>query len=242
VEEGAAEHRLRDVRPVAEPLRPAAPRRSADPETARSSGTCRSRARPSICSAMLEEKTKGNLTGDEERLLTQVLFDLRMRYVEQNEVRACREEVSHDPGDGPRGSLRAGALRALGRGLPRAGCKRLTGGAGAGRELPSGRRARSCAVAPRSDASVATPLGRRRRPPGCPGQTPRLMLRADGARRRSERRLHQHGRTTEEVSPVLRTGAVRRSREGPGHGLRRRQGRHHPHEQPRRRGGARRSR
>jgi Domain of unknown function (DUF1844) len=32
--------------------------------------------------AMLEEKTKGNLTGDEERLLTQILFDLRMRYVE----------------------------------------------------------------------------------------------------------------------------------------------------------------
>lgn len=31
---------------------------------------------------MLEEKTKGNLDGDEERLLAQVLFDLRMRYVE----------------------------------------------------------------------------------------------------------------------------------------------------------------
>ena len=33
--------------------------------------------------AMLEEKTKGNLTGDEERLIGQILFDLRMRYVEQ---------------------------------------------------------------------------------------------------------------------------------------------------------------
>ncbi len=31
---------------------------------------------------LLEEKTKGNLTGDEERLLTQVLFDVRMRYME----------------------------------------------------------------------------------------------------------------------------------------------------------------
>jgi len=31
---------------------------------------------------LLEEKTKGNLTGDEERLLTHVLFDLRMRFVE----------------------------------------------------------------------------------------------------------------------------------------------------------------
>lgn len=32
--------------------------------------------------ALLEEKTKGNLTGDEERLLAQVLFDVRMRFVE----------------------------------------------------------------------------------------------------------------------------------------------------------------
>jgi hypothetical protein len=31
---------------------------------------------------VLEEKTKGNLTGEEERLLTHVLFDLRMRFVE----------------------------------------------------------------------------------------------------------------------------------------------------------------
>jgi len=31
---------------------------------------------------LLEEKTKGNLTGDEERLLTQILFDLRMRYLD----------------------------------------------------------------------------------------------------------------------------------------------------------------
>jgi hypothetical protein len=30
---------------------------------------------------VLEEKTKGNLTGEEERLLTQVLFDLRMHFV-----------------------------------------------------------------------------------------------------------------------------------------------------------------
>lgn len=29
---------------------------------------------------MLEEKTRGNLTGEEERLLHQILFDLRMRY------------------------------------------------------------------------------------------------------------------------------------------------------------------
>lgn len=33
---------------------------------------------------LLEEKTKGNLTGEEERLLAQALFDLRMRYVERS--------------------------------------------------------------------------------------------------------------------------------------------------------------
>jgi hypothetical protein len=32
--------------------------------------------------AMLEDKTKGNLSGDEERLIGQILFDLRLRYVE----------------------------------------------------------------------------------------------------------------------------------------------------------------
>ena len=32
--------------------------------------------------AVLQQKTEGNLTGEEERLLDQVLYDLRMRYVE----------------------------------------------------------------------------------------------------------------------------------------------------------------
>jgi hypothetical protein len=36
---------------------------------------------------MLEEKTKGNLTGDEERLIGQILFDLRMRYVERSKTK-----------------------------------------------------------------------------------------------------------------------------------------------------------
>ncbi|PIP39506.1 MAG: hypothetical protein COX19_07625 [Desulfobacterales bacterium CG23_combo_of_CG06-09_8_20_14_all_51_8] len=35
--------------------------------------------------AMLEEKTKGNLTDDERRLLTNVLYELRMLYVKQKE-------------------------------------------------------------------------------------------------------------------------------------------------------------
>jgi hypothetical protein len=31
---------------------------------------------------ILQEKTKGNLTGEEERLLEHALYDLRMRYIE----------------------------------------------------------------------------------------------------------------------------------------------------------------
>ena len=36
---------------------------------------------------MLEEKTRGNLSGEEERLIAQILFDLRMRYVEQSKTK-----------------------------------------------------------------------------------------------------------------------------------------------------------
>jgi len=32
--------------------------------------------------AMLQEKTRGNLSGEEERVLSQALYDLRMRFVE----------------------------------------------------------------------------------------------------------------------------------------------------------------
>jgi hypothetical protein len=32
--------------------------------------------------ALLEEKTRGNLTGQEEHVLSQALYDLRMRFVE----------------------------------------------------------------------------------------------------------------------------------------------------------------
>ena len=31
---------------------------------------------------LIQEKTKGNLTGDEERLLDQAVYDLRMRFIE----------------------------------------------------------------------------------------------------------------------------------------------------------------
>jgi len=36
---------------------------------------------------MLEEKTKGNLSGAEEGLIAQILYDLRMRYVEQSKTK-----------------------------------------------------------------------------------------------------------------------------------------------------------
>jgi hypothetical protein len=32
--------------------------------------------------ALLQDKTRGNLTGEEERIVEQALYDLRMRYVE----------------------------------------------------------------------------------------------------------------------------------------------------------------
>jgi hypothetical protein len=36
---------------------------------------------------MLEEKTRGNLAGDEERLIAQILYDLRIRYVERSKMK-----------------------------------------------------------------------------------------------------------------------------------------------------------
>ncbi len=33
------------------------------------------------CIALLEEKTRGNLTGEEERLVSELLYDLRLRFV-----------------------------------------------------------------------------------------------------------------------------------------------------------------
>jgi hypothetical protein len=37
--------------------------------------------------AMLQEKTHGNLTGAEEQMLTQALYDLRLRFVEVSQSR-----------------------------------------------------------------------------------------------------------------------------------------------------------
>jgi hypothetical protein len=41
--------------------------------------------------AMLQDKTRGNLAEDEERLMEEVLYDLRLRYVE--EARAARQDA-----------------------------------------------------------------------------------------------------------------------------------------------------
>ncbi len=36
--------------------------------------------------ALLEDKTKGNLSGEEERLVGQILYDLRIRYLERSKA------------------------------------------------------------------------------------------------------------------------------------------------------------
>ena len=41
---------------------------------------------------VLEEKTRGNLTGDEERILTHTLFDLRTRFVELSRGAEARKK------------------------------------------------------------------------------------------------------------------------------------------------------
>ncbi|MFI5298887.1 MAG: DUF1844 domain-containing protein [Polyangiales bacterium] len=41
---------------------------------------------------VLQEKTKGNLTGEEERLLDQLLYDLRLRFVEHSKEEAAKKE------------------------------------------------------------------------------------------------------------------------------------------------------
>jgi hypothetical protein len=41
---------------------------------------------------MLEKKTRGNLTADEERLLQQALYDLRLRYVAVRDQKAPKDE------------------------------------------------------------------------------------------------------------------------------------------------------
>ncbi len=47
--------------------------------------------------AMLNEKTKGNLTGDEERMITGVLRDLRLNYVDEANKRPIAPEQQTSP-------------------------------------------------------------------------------------------------------------------------------------------------
>jgi len=54
-----------------------------DPATGQAQPASLTLARQTIdLVSLLAEKTKGNLTGEEERLLEQLLYDLRLRYVE----------------------------------------------------------------------------------------------------------------------------------------------------------------
>ena len=44
--------------------------------------------------SLLDEKTRGNLTAEERQLLEQVLFELRMRYVEIEKSGSAGESAS----------------------------------------------------------------------------------------------------------------------------------------------------
>ncbi|GAC1521659.1 MAG: hypothetical protein NVS3B10_22370 [Polyangiales bacterium] len=53
---------------------------------------------------ILQEKTKGNLDGAEERLLDQVLYDLRLRYVELSSPKDAKgATAAHSKGDKAKG-------------------------------------------------------------------------------------------------------------------------------------------
>ncbi len=41
--------------------------------------------------SLLAEKTRGNLSGEEERLLEQLLYDLRLRYIEASKAEASKD-------------------------------------------------------------------------------------------------------------------------------------------------------
>ena len=47
--------------------------------------------------AMLEQKTRGNLTAQERSMLEQVLYDLRMRYVVAQQAQGAADVKSPDP-------------------------------------------------------------------------------------------------------------------------------------------------
>ena len=44
--------------------------------------------------ALLEEKTRGNLTAEERQLLEQLLYELRMRYVEASQGASAEQSQS----------------------------------------------------------------------------------------------------------------------------------------------------
>jgi hypothetical protein len=58
-----------------------------DPEEARTEANLLLAQQDIQMLALLQEKTKGNLTGEEERVLSQGLYDLRMRFVEVSKTK-----------------------------------------------------------------------------------------------------------------------------------------------------------
>jgi len=49
------------------------------------------------CIAMLQEKTEGNLTEDEGKLITNALYDLRMRYVDMVRKAQPKDVTEEEP-------------------------------------------------------------------------------------------------------------------------------------------------
>ena len=47
--------------------------------------------------ALLEQKTRGNLTAEERQLLDQVLYELRLRYVQAQKDAQERPHIIRDP-------------------------------------------------------------------------------------------------------------------------------------------------
>lgn len=59
----------------------------ADPESGKAEANLDAAGQMIDMLVLLEEKTRGNLTEDEDRFLKQVLYELRLRYVEARQAK-----------------------------------------------------------------------------------------------------------------------------------------------------------
>ena len=228
---GAPRDRLRDVHPVAEPLGRSPPRRSPAPRDEPDRAEPDARA-PDDRSA---RPPRGEDEGQPHRGRRAAPHADALR--SPDALRRSTEEGpkrrSSHAGPAPNARLRRSScvLSAA------VGCNRFSGG-----DRSGGRHRSSAGRRPggprRSSAAPSRPsaAGARRGRGAAPDAGRADVVRADRAPRGSERRHHEHDRVDGgDVTALLRPHALARD-QGARHGLHRRQGRHHPHEQPRRRG------